>query len=185
MNNPTLYIETDRLIMRPFMKKDFTNTYNGFHNRLPSQSKYDEGYSDMSTFTEEWFDVWVQLFEEKAKKDEMYNLGVFRKEDGANIGKVELIPILRMDYQWAMMGYTIHNQYWKMGYGLESVVAAREAFFHELNIHRIELHINLDNQPSKQLAEKAGFEFECIRKEFSLENDKWTDFMIYYKNKEG
>ncbi len=64
-----------------------------------------------------------------AHRDEMYVLGIFRKEDGANIGKLELIKILRIDYQWAMMGYSIHNQYWKNGYGMESVKAAVSLFF--------------------------------------------------------
>jgi RimJ/RimL family protein N-acetyltransferase len=113
----------------------------------------------------------------------MYNLGIFRKEDGVNVGKVELIKLLRMDYQWAMMGYSVHNQFWKKGYGTESILAATEAFFSILDFHRIELHINIDNNPSIQLAENTGFIFECVRKEFSHENDKWTDFLIYYKNR--
>ncbi|MCT4574352.1 N-acetyltransferase, partial [Bacillus thuringiensis] len=31
---------------------------------------------------------------------------------------------------------------------------------------------------------RAGFSFECKRKAFSLENGKWMDFLIYFKNKE-
>lgn len=112
----------------------------------------------------------------------MYILGVFRKEDGVNLGKVELITILRMDYQWAMMGYSIHNQFWKNGYGVESVRAAASLFFSELDFHRIELHINTDNEPSQKLAERAGFTFECTREQFSFENDKWTNFHIYFQN---
>ncbi|GAB6493693.1 acetyltransferase, GNAT family [Bacillus sp. UMTAT18] len=114
----------------------------------------------------------------------MYVLGIFRKEDGANIGKLELIKILRMDYQWAMMGYSIHNQYWKNGYGMESVKAAVSLFFNRLHFHRIELHIHVGNEPSVRLAERAGFSFECKREAFSLENGKWMDFLIYFKNKE-
>ncbi|MFD2445115.1 GNAT family N-acetyltransferase [Bacillus sp. CGMCC 1.16607] len=183
MINSNLHIETERLIIRPFEKEDYFNWYTQFDQRLPSQYKYDDGHRGMSSCTEEWFTKWIEGFKASAEKDEMYNLGVFRKEDGVNVGKVELIKILRMDYQWAMMGYSIHNQFWKKGYGSESVLAATETFFTELDFHRIELHINVDNQPSIRLAEKAGFLFECVRKEFSLENDQWTDFLIYYKNR--
>ena len=178
-----LIIETERFILRPFKEGDYSNWYEQFDSRMPSQYKYDDGRPlNMSTSTEEWFIDWIDGFNELAKKDEIYILGIFRKEDGVNVGKVELITILRMDYQWAMMGYSIHNQYWKKGYGLESVLAATEAFFSILKFHRIELHINTDNFPSIRLAEKAGFIFECERKQFSLENDQWTDFLIYYKN---
>ncbi|WP_223701809.1 GNAT family N-acetyltransferase [Sutcliffiella deserti] len=180
-----LYIETDRLIIRPFQPDDYHNWYNGFENRLPSQYKYDDGRpSNLASSTEEWFINWIQGFEKSAEKDEMYNLGIFRKRDGANVGKVELITILRMDYQWAMMGYSIHNQYWKNGYGTEGVQAATEALYSILGFHRIELHIKPDNHPSLKLAEKAGFIFECERKAFSLENEGWSDFLIYYKNRD-
>ncbi|WP_391122244.1 GNAT family N-acetyltransferase [Psychrobacillus sp. L3] len=182
MEKTKLYIETERLNIRPFENDDYANWYAGFDNRLPSQYKHDDGYSDMSYSTEEWFVKWIDGFRQAAEKDEMYILGVFRKEDGANVGKVELITILRMDYQWAMMGYSIHNQFWKNGYGVESVKAATKLFFSELNFHRIELHINTDNEPSKRLAERAEFAFECNREQFSLENDEWTDFLIYYQN---
>ena len=51
-----------------------------------------------------------------------------------------------------------------------------------LKFHRIEAHINLDNQPSIQLIEKLGFEFECIRKGFIFEHGQWTDNYVYYLN---
>ncbi|MCI0765440.1 GNAT family N-acetyltransferase [Bacillus sp. TL12] len=182
MRKSLLQVETERLIIRPFQKGDYASWYEGFNNRFPSQYKYDDGYRDMSSLAKEWFTEWIQGFHESAKRDEMYVLGIFRKDDGANIGKIELIKILRMDYQWAMMGYSIHNQYWKKGYGLESVRADMGLFFDHLKFHRIELHINVDNEPSIRLAERARFLFECTRKEFSFENSEWTDFLIYYKN---
>ena len=184
MDISNLEIETKRLILRPFHPADYHNWYQSFDNRKPSQHKYDDGRpTNMEASTEEWFTEWVEGFSKLAENDKMYQLGVFRKEDGVNVGKVELITILRMDYQWAMMGYTIHNQYWKKGYGKESVDRAAEAFFTLLNFHRIELHINPDNYPSIRLAESSGFSFECERKQFSLENGKWSDYLIYFKNR--
>lgn len=183
MGNSSLPIETERLIIRPFQKEDYINWYTQFDNRYPSQYKYDDGRPvNMSLSTEEWFINWINGFNELSENDDMYNFGIFRKEDEVNVGKIELHKILRMDYQWAMMGYSIHNQFWKKGYGSESVLAATEWFFNAKDFHRIELHINVDNKPSIKLAEKTGFLFECVRKEFSLEEEGWTDLFIYYKN---
>ena len=180
-----LTIETERLILRPFKNEDYLNWYTQFDSRLPSQYKYDDGRPlDMPSSTEEWFIEWINGFNKLARNDEIYILGIFKKEDGKNIGKIELSTILRKDYQWAMMGYSIHNQFWEKGYGKESVLAANESFFSELGFHRIELHINVDNDPSIRLAEKTGFIFECVRKEFTFENGKWVDFLVYYKNRE-
>ncbi|MCM3454315.1 GNAT family N-acetyltransferase [Heyndrickxia oleronia] len=183
MQESILFTETNRLILRPFKKEDYSNWYTQFDQRLPSQYKYDDGRpSDMETSTEAWFTNWIEGFEEMANKDETYILGVFRKEDGVNVGKVEITTIMRREFQWAMMGYSIHNQFWKNGYAIESVSAATDLFFSKLNFHRIELHINVDNHPSIRLAERTGFLFECVRKEFSYEDHQWTDFLIYYKN---
>ncbi|MGD8189585.1 GNAT family N-acetyltransferase [Brevibacillus ginsengisoli] len=177
-------IKTDRLILRPYNHEDYPNWYQQFDHRLPSQHKYDDGRpSNMFTYTEEWFTNRINGYNQSAKEDKMYNLGIFRQDDGVNVGKIEVFTILRMDYHWGMMGYSIHNQFWRKGYGRESVVAATEGFFTDFNFHRIELHINTDNHPSILLAEKAGFNFECERKAFSYENDKWTDFLIYHKNR--
>ena len=84
----------------------------------------------------EWFIDWIKGFQETAEKDDVYILGIFRKEDGANLGNIEVIKILRQDYDWGMMGYSIHNQFFRQGYGKESVQAATELFFTELNFHR-------------------------------------------------
>lgn len=179
-----LYCETDRLIIRPFVAEDYEEWHDGFEERLPSTYTYDDGFQEnANTYTKEWFVDWIQGFDEAARKDEMYILGVFRKKDGKNVGKLELFKILRMDYDWAMMGYSIHNQFFRQGYGKESVQAAAQLFFEQLDFHRIELHINVDNEPSKKLAESAGFQFECIREKFSRDNGVWTDFLIYYQNR--
>ncbi|WP_010647241.1 GNAT family N-acetyltransferase [Oceanobacillus massiliensis] len=182
MKEPGLFCETDRLIIRPYIKEDYWNWYTQFDNRLPSKHKYDEGHYDMSRFTEKWFIHWIRGLYEAAERDQFYIFGVFRKEDGVNLGNIEINTILRKDYHWAMMGYYIHNQFWKKGYGKEGVLAALQLFFKQLNYHRIELHINLDNEPSIRLAESTGFIYECTRNEFSYEDGKWTDLLIFYRN---
>ncbi|SDC65425.1 GNAT family N-acetyltransferase [Shouchella lonarensis] len=179
----TVQAETDRLILRPYRLGDYENWHTQVAHSFPSNTKHDQGRpSSMETYTKTWFAQWVSNFDTKAGRDEMYHLGIFRKGDGVNVGKVELYTILRMDYQWAMMGYAIHNQFWRLGFGVESVIAAREVFFKELQFHRIECHIPPDNTPSIHLAEKAGFQFECTRKAFSYEDGRWADYFIYYRN---
>ncbi|WP_054752271.1 GNAT family N-acetyltransferase [Piscibacillus salipiscarius] len=184
MVDPTKWeISTKRLIIRPYCKADYEQWWQGFNGRKPSQYKFDEGRPrDMSRFTRKWFSKWISGFEEKAKNDEMYILGVFRKLDGAAIGKVELVTILRHDYQWGMIGYSINNQYWSRGYGTECVKAFTEAVLNDLEFHRIELHINPENTPSVRLAHRVGYQLECKRKEFTKENGAWQDMLVFYQN---
>lgn len=182
MNGNELLIETERLILRPYIVEDYDAWRKGLEERVLPKHPYDEGRpAELNASTRSWFNEWIRGFREAADRDRMVILGIFRKSDGANIGKIEVITILRMDYDWAMMGYQVNNQFFRKGYGKEAVIASAEAFFRELGFHRIELHIRPDNLPSKKLAESAGFRFECRRPRFAREGGEWLDYDIYTK----
>ena len=48
-------IVTERLILKPLQIDDYESWFNGFSNRYPAQTPYDEGKLDMSICTEYWF----------------------------------------------------------------------------------------------------------------------------------
>ncbi|MCA1031281.1 GNAT family N-acetyltransferase [Bacillus timonensis] len=182
VNTFSMQTETDRIIIRPYKAQDYQTWLTSYENRFPSQHKYDEGRIDMNICTNLWFDQLVTNHQKMALDDDVYVFGIFRKEDHAHLGVIDFSTLVRDDFQWARIGYTLHNQFWKKGYGSEAVRAAIELAFGQLNYHRIEAHINLDNTASITLAERAGMEFECVRKGFIFENDEWTDHLIYYIN---
>lgn len=43
-------------------------------------------------------------------------------------------------------------------------------------------HNTGENYPSQNLLKKLGFSFETVRKGFMLENNKWTDKAVFYRN---
>jgi len=175
-------VETERLIIRPLRNEDYECWLNGFENRFPSQNRHDLGKIDMSQCTLEWFHSLVEKHQELALSDSTYIFGVFNKADGTHLGMIDFSTLARDHFQWARIGYTVHNQYWRNGYGKESVNAALNLAFQQLEYHRIEAHINLDNTPSIKLIESVGMEFECMRKGFIYEDNEWTDHLVYYKN---
>ncbi|MGM0901155.1 MAG: GNAT family N-acetyltransferase [Bacillota bacterium] len=174
--------ETDRLLIRPLKKTDYSNWLNEFTNRLPSQHKHDKGRMNMSNCSEQWFVQLVRDHQELALSDQAYIFGIFRKDDDTHLGMVDFSTLARENFQWGRVGYTIHNQFWRQGYGKEAVLAALQLAFSELHYHRIEAHINLDNTASIELAKSIGMEFECIREAFLFEAGEWTDHRVYYKN---
>ncbi|WP_088011621.1 GNAT family N-acetyltransferase [Gottfriedia acidiceleris] len=182
MNKFDCISETERLIIRPLKDEDFKNWLCEFENRLPSQHKYDKGKIDMSECTEEWFSNLVKKHQELASNDTAHVFGVFRKDVDTHLGMIDFSTLARNDFQWGRIGYTIHNQYWRKGYAKEAVKEALNIAFRDLNFHRIEAHINIDNISSIKLAESVGMEFECTRKGFIFEFGEWTDHLVYYKN---
>ncbi|RPF52211.1 RimJ/RimL family protein N-acetyltransferase [Aquisalibacillus elongatus] len=174
--------ETERLVIKPLKKADYNNWLHEFESRYPSQHRHDQGKMDMSDCTLEWFHRLVDKHQELALQDIAYVFGVFRKDDGKHLGMVDFSTLARDDFQWGRVGYSIHNQYWRNGYGKESVKEALNIAFKYLNFHRIEAHINIANQPSSKLAESVGMEYECTRKGFIYEFGQWTDNLVYFKN---
>ncbi|MGV2623112.1 UNVERIFIED_CONTAM: GNAT family N-acetyltransferase [Halobacillus marinus] len=177
--------ETERLVIRPLEEEDYGNWLDGFESRGASKHVHDPGRLDMRECTREWFSRLVEKHQELARTDTAFVFAVFRKADGAHLGMVDFSTLARDSFQWGRIGYTIHNQYWRNGYGGEAVKEALRIAFRRLDFHRIEAHINLDNAASVKLAESCGMEYECIRKGFLFENDAWTDHLVYYKNAES
>ncbi|MBA9028534.1 GNAT family N-acetyltransferase [Peribacillus huizhouensis] len=174
--------ETERLVIRPLKNEDYQNWLNEFKNRFPSQHRHDKGKIDMSECTEEWFHNLVKKHQTLALSDTAHIFGIFRKNDDIHLGMVDFSTLARDNFQWGRIGYMIHNQFWRKGYGKEAVKEALNIAFKDLNFHRIEAHINVDNAPSINLAESVGMEFECVRKGFIYEYEEWTDHMVYYIN---
>lgn len=184
METLTFGSETERLVIRPLEKSDYESWLQGYEGRFPSKRRHDEGRLDMSVCTEEWFDELVEKHQQLAMNDTAYVFGVFLKEDRTHVGMIDFSTLVRYDFQWGRIGYALHNQHWEKGYGKEAVAEALRIAFDQLNYHRVEAHINLDNAPSIKMAESIGLEYECTRKGFIHEFGEWTDNLIYYKNAE-
>lgn len=174
--------ETERLVLRPLQETDYEEWLAGFYDKLPKQNKYDDEKTDMSEWTQEKFNQVVRSHQDLAMKDKIYVFSIFRKSDYKNIGYVDISTIMREEFQWGAIGYRLHNQFWKKGYGKEAVSAVLQIAFESLAFHRIEAHINLDNSASIQLAENVGLTFECVREKFIYEFGEWTDNLVYIKN---
>lgn len=177
-----LQSETERLTLRPLQNEDYERWLEGFSQRLPSQYNYDDDKMDLTEWTQEKFNDVVIKHQKLAERDEAYVFAVFRKSDQKHIGMVEFCTIMRKEFQWGLLGYIIHNQFWKNGYGTEAVKEGIRMGFQNLGYHRIEAHINVDNTPSMKLAERVGLTYECTRKEFIYEFDRWNDNLVYYMN---
>jgi [ribosomal protein S5]-alanine N-acetyltransferase len=175
----TLKIETERLILRPQQPDDYQSWLGGFADRLPQQSKYDEGAINLDNFDQDWFENSCKFHQEQALSDYAYIFGIFSKQTNQHLGYADLSTIQREEKQWANLGYSIHNQYWKQGFGKEAITAAMIAGFETLGYHRIEAAINLDNHSSIALVESVGLIKECIRRGFYYENEQWVDHLIY------
>ena len=174
--------ETAEIVVRPAMPGDYAAFVAGYAGCGPAKNRFDEGGFDTSFMTKGWYRDLLDRRAREAAADYCYLFHIFRREDGAALGYCDITTQFREDFQYAKIGYTIHNPYWGRGYATECVGLLVKIGFEQLSFHRLEAHFNLDNPASKAVLRKNGFQFECVRKGFILEDGAWTDNEIYYLN---
>lgn len=79
---------------------------------------------------------------------------VLRREDGANIGYVQAVPM--EDGEWEI-GYHIGEKYTRRGYAAEAVTAFLPDVMRRLGINRISGVCMAENAASRRVMEKCGF----------------------------
>jgi RimJ/RimL family protein N-acetyltransferase len=82
-------------------------------------------------------------------------------EDGIAIGEADLQPRPPIT---ANIAYAVTPQHRGKGYAPRAVRLLAEAGLTRFGFHRIELMCDVDNAPSRRVAEKAGFVFESVRR---------------------
>lgn len=128
-----------------------------------------------------------QEFKEKVKrhrsrgKDRIHFIfGIFEKKTGELIGTLDLLTI-NEQIGWGNLGYHIQNQYYSKGYATEASRLALTIAFKQLNFHRIEAAMEMDNHASKKVAIKSGLKYEGIRKKF-FPHEGGIDMRVYATN---
>lgn len=171
---------TERLIIKELEVADYQSWYKSFNEREESKNEFDDGFIDMSICTESWFKQLVEKHTKLREDDYQYIYSIFDKT-GTHIGMIDIVTLERKNFQWAEIGYFIHNQFWRNGYASEALESILDFAANDLKFHRIEAHISIGNTPSIKLLEKLNFEYEGIRKQFIFENGEWKDKIIYSK----
>lgn len=172
-------VHTKRLVLRPYRLSDYEGWKKAFTSRKPKQHKYDRGPVKPKSASRAMFRKFYFRHGRYARKDICYVFGLFHKKTGALIGVIDISTICRDWYQWASVGYVVHNTDQGKGYGKEAVRAALKIAFQKLGYKRVEASIYADNKPSLRLAKSVGMKRAEVRKEYIFENKKWEDHVVY------
>jgi ribosomal-protein-alanine N-acetyltransferase len=93
------------------------------------------------------------------------SLGIWLKEDKnlKLIGQITLGGIIFGAMRGAHIGYWIDQRYSNRGYTTRAVKLLTKFGFEQLKLHRIEINLRPENEPSKKVALKAGYLLEGSR----------------------
>ena len=172
-------LTTPRLIIRGLQPGDHAAWRRGYADRQPASRAYDRGPAPAKDLTLTRFGHWQTLQKRNGRRDECYVFWLFLPDMSTTVGAIDISTLQRDNNAWANLGYVVHNQHQRQGYGREALAVLLPFAFEHLGYHRIEAAIRLDNAPAIALAASAKFKREGVRKKFWLDPDGWADHVIY------
>lgn len=104
--------------------------------------------------------------------------GIWLKGNPKLIGTIGYHKIDKENYR-AEIGYLLNNEYWNAGIMSEAITKVLDFGFNEMNLHSIEANINTNNEISKKIIKKFGFNKEAHFKENYFFEGKFLDSEIY------
>jgi len=165
-------LETDRLYIRPFEKKDWEPFFTFMRDEVATQ--YLSFIKEQKTYqgAEELFNM---ILDRYGKENQIFVLAVVRKTDEKFVGSIGLLPIKgSSDVE---IFYTLLPKYWGKGYATEATHRLFAYVFSELDVERIVASIYPSNQASERVAERVGMIYKGFVMK-KLQGDKVKLYVI-------
>lgn len=167
-------LETERLLLRKLYESDFPIVYDWLGNN--ENMKYRK-----KTLSKEEAHKYLEWAISSADEEECKNFefAAVIKETGALIGVASLFGL---DDE-SELGWTIHRNYWRQGFGTEMAKALLNFGFGTLGLRRIIAGCNAKNTASYLIMERIGMRREAqfikVQRENSAPNGEWCDRFQY------
>lgn len=111
--------------------------------------------------------------------DEAYSLFIVDARSGTLLGGLTLGLIRRGVAQACTLGYWMGQRHAGKGHMTEAVRGAVQFAFSDLALHRVEAACLPNNDPSRRLLERVGFQREGMARAYLRINGSWTDHLLY------
>lgn len=171
--------KTKRLIIRPLTVSDYQAWKSANTSMPPPQNKWDRKNSALEDVTMSKFKRILRSQKALRDQDKFYDLAVFDRASGQQVGVAGIMDVLRGFGQSAYLGYFINNPYWGRGFGKEATLAVIDIAFRDVKLHRIEAGIEPSNRRSILLARSIGLRKEGLKKRALFLRDQWNDLVMY------
>ncbi len=111
--------------------------------------------------------------------DEAYSLFIFETGTETLLGGLTLGLIRRGVAQACTLGYWMGHRHAGRGHMTEAVRGAVRFAFSDLALHRVEAACLPNNEPSRRLLERVGFQHEGLARAYLKINGSWADHLLY------
>ncbi len=169
----TKRIETERLILRPFVMEDAEAMYRNWASD-PEVTKFLSWPTYKSVDTAyEILDIWTKQYSDNT----FYQWAIDLKEIGEVIGSISVVNFdERVDM--VEIGFCIGKAFWGQGIMTEAFLAVIDFLFGEVNVQRIEAGHDPNNPASGAVQRKCGLKYEGTLRRSIRSNQGITDKVV-------
>jgi ribosomal-protein-alanine N-acetyltransferase len=171
----TKKLETDRLILRPFVIEDADAMYNNWASD-PEVTKFLMWpHHNTVEISQAILSDWISQY----CKEDFYNWAIVLKENGEK--PIGSIAIVKLDdtIEMVHVGYCLGKKWWKRGITSEALAALIKFFFEEVGVNRIESRHDPRNANSGKVMMKCGLKYEVTHREADWNNQGRCDSAMY------
>lgn len=167
-------IETNRLILRPFVPEDAQAMYKNWASD-PEVTKYLTWPTHDSLEVSQWVvNDWVSHYGE----DDYYQWAIVPKDLGQPIGSIAVVS-QNDRVRKAEIGYCIGKNWWHRGYMSEALSAVIAFLFDQVDMNRVEARHDPNNPHSGAVMRKCGMTFEGTYRQSDWNNQGICDTSVY------
>lgn len=174
---PRPKLETDRLILQRFTRRDAVTLDDAIRASLPDLNQWlpwarmDYASGDTSAFIRDSVQAW--------KEDRAWDYSIRLLEDpGRHVGNVSLWTVSKLG-KIAEIGYWVRSDETSRGICTEAVDRLLGEAFGSMGYHKVVLRIAVGNEASDRVADKLGFTKEGVLREELLIRGNWVDHSLW------
>ena len=174
---PRPLLETDRLVLQRFTRKDSTTLDDAIRASLPELNQWlpwarmDYSASDTHAFIRESIQAW--------KEERAWDYSIRTQEEPRrHIGNISFWTVSKLG-KIAEIGYWVRSDETRRGVCTEAVNALLAETFNSLGYHKVVLRIAVGNDASDRVADKLGFTREGVLREELLIRGNWVDHSLW------
>lgn len=176
-----LWIETDRLIIRPYIDTDFDQCF----QLMQDPELFD--YLDMDIMSkDEYKDLFnwlISCYTVPYDKDFKYSFNILLKETGNHIGWCGVGGV-EFNHEMKEIYYLIGKNHWGNGYAKEAATALLDYAFNIMNLDELVGLCKPENYKSKNILESIGMKFKYNVSGLTDDFDYYNDEPFYSISKD-
>lgn len=179
MHNGIKNIETERLLLRPFVFEDCNDMLDNWIANIKVQSEYGEpvytSVEEVSKLLNKWIDRYNHV--------DFYRWAIIEKQSNKNIGQIAFCRVYQ-DCKTVEIEYCIGECFWGNGYASEAVSSIIEYTFSNTDFIKLEAFHRKENFKSSRVLEKSTMYVTDNIERFIRENVLPNDEVCYAIKKE-